>query len=204
LKKSSESYLAEPQTLTHTGSWVWRLAGRDAVYLSEEWYRKYGFDQAEGMPGWGKRLRRVHPEDRPRWQGIIERAIVEKSDYEMEFRILLPSGTVKHIRVVGHPVLNAFGDLLEFVGSSTDITERKLSEEALRRSESYLAEAQRLTHTGTYPWSVARREIVYWSQEIYHLYGFDPEEDEREIGMPAIRMLIVDDSVSSSRAKPRR
>jgi PAS domain S-box-containing protein len=132
--RRSESYLAEPQTLTHTGSWVWRLAGRDAVYLSEEWYRKYGFDPAEGMPGWGKRLQRVHPEDRPRWQGIIERAIVEKSDYEMEFRILLPSGTVKHIRVVGHPVLNAFGDLLEFVGSSTDITKRNKRASGARKS----------------------------------------------------------------------
>jgi PAS domain S-box-containing protein len=56
-----------------------------------------------------------------------------------------------------------------------DITDRKRAEETLRRSEAYLTEAQRLTHSGSYAWSVARREIVYWSEELYRLYGFDPE-----------------------------
>src|SRR5260370_13579590 len=87
------------------------------------------------MPTWEKRLQRVHPEDRAKWQGTIDRAIREKSDYEAEFRILLPDGTLKWIHSVGHPVLNASGDLVQFVGSSTDITERKRAEEALRRSE---------------------------------------------------------------------
>ncbi len=77
------------------------------------------------MPAWEERLQRVHPEDRAKWQGTIDRAIREKSDYQVEFRILLPDGTVKYIHTVGHPVLNAAGDLAEFVGSATDITERK-------------------------------------------------------------------------------
>jgi PAS domain S-box-containing protein len=126
--RRSESYLAEAQRLTHTGSWAWRVAGRDALHLSEEWYRVYGFNPEEGMPTWEERLQRIYPEDRARWQGAIERAIVGKSDYQLEFRILLPGGTVKHIHSVGHPVLNASGDLMQFVGSSTDITERKRAE----------------------------------------------------------------------------
>src|SRR5882724_11028938 len=124
----SEAYLAEAQRLTHTGSWAWRVAGRDVLHVSEEWYRIYGFDPEEGMPGWEERLRRVHPEDRAKWQGAIDRAIGEKSDYQVEFRILLPDGTVKYIHTVGHPVLNASGDLAEFVGSATDITDRKRAE----------------------------------------------------------------------------
>src|ERR1700722_13909589 len=128
----SEAYLAEAQRLTHTGSWAWRVAGRDAVHLSEEWYRIYGLHPEDGLPAWDERLQRNHPEDRARWKEAIDRAIAEKSEYEVEFRILLPDGTVKHIHTVGHPVLNAAGDLVQFVGSSTDITERKRAEQATR------------------------------------------------------------------------
>jgi PAS domain S-box-containing protein len=126
--RQSETYLAEAQRLTHTGSWVWQVAGRDALHLSEEWYRIYGFDPVQGMPSWEERLKRVHPKDRAEWQGAIDRAIAEKSDYEIEFRILLPDGTVKYIYTVGHPVFNASSDLTGFVGSAADITERKRAE----------------------------------------------------------------------------
>src|SRR5437763_1720763 len=136
--QQSEAYVAEAQRLRHTGSWAWQVAGRDALHLSEEWYRLYGFDPEKGPPTWEERLRRVHPDDRAKWQGVIERAIAGASDYELEFRILLPDGTVKYIHTVGHPVLNASGDLVEFVGSSTDITEQKRAEVLLARENRLL------------------------------------------------------------------
>src|SRR3989454_5231321 len=151
----SEAYLAEAQRLTHRGSWAWGVAGRDAVHLSDEWYRIYGFDPEKGPPAWEERLQRVHPEDRARWQGTIDRAIAEKSGYEVEFRILLPGGTVKYIHTVGHPVLNASGDLVQFVGSSMDITERKLAEEALRQAQADLAHVSRVTTMGELTASLA-------------------------------------------------
>jgi PAS domain S-box-containing protein len=137
--RRSEGYLAEAQRLTHSGSWVWQVAGRDALHLSEEWYRIHGFDPQAGVPTWEERLQRIHPEDRAAWQTTIDRAIGERSDYEMEFRVLLPAGTVRHIHTVGHPVVNASGDLVQFVGSSIDITERKRAE-ALRDGESHILE----------------------------------------------------------------
>ena len=137
--RRSEGYLAEAQRLTHSGSWVWQVAGRGALHLSEEWYRIHDFDPQAGVPTWEERLQRIHPEDRAAWQTTIDRAIGEKSDYEMEFRILLPAGTVRHIHTVGHPVVNASGDLVQFVGSSIDITERKRAE-ALRDGESHILE----------------------------------------------------------------
>ena len=149
--RRSETYLAEAQRLTHTGSWVWRVAGGDALHLSEEWYRIYGFDPQEGMPAWEERLQRVHQEDRAKWQAAIDRAITEKSDYEVEFRILLPDGTVKYIHTAGRPALNASGDLVEFVGSSTDITERKRAEEA----QADLAHINRVTTMGELTASLA-------------------------------------------------
>src|SRR5882762_278160 len=142
--RQSEAYLADAQRLTHTGSWV-RGAGRDALHLSAEWYRIYGFDPQDGLPAWEKRLERIHPEDRAKWEEATDRAIGEKSDYDVEFRILLPDGTVKHIHTVGHPVLEAYGDLLQFVGSSMDITASKRAEEALRQAQADLARVNRVT-----------------------------------------------------------
>jgi PAS domain S-box-containing protein len=153
--RRSESYLAEAQRLSHTGSWAWRVAGGGALHLSEEWYRIYGFEPEEGMSAWEKRLQRVHPEDRAKWQGAVDRAIGEKSDYEVEDRIVLPSGTVKYVHTVGHPVLNASGDLVQFVGSSMDITERKRAEESLRQAQADLARVNRVTTMGELTASLA-------------------------------------------------
>jgi PAS domain S-box-containing protein len=152
--RRSEAYLAEAQRLTHTGSWVWQLAG-DASNISEEWYRIYGFAPEQGVPSWEQRLQRIHPEDRAKWQETIDRAIREKSDYEVGFRIVLPSGIVKHVHSVGHPVLNAAGDLLQFLGSSTDITQRKQAEEALREAQADLARISRVTTMGELTASLA-------------------------------------------------
>ncbi len=131
--KNNEAHLAEAQRLTHMGSWVWQVAERNALHLSDEWYRIYGFDPRKGIPPWEERLQRVHPEDRGEWQETIERAIAQRSDYEVEFRILLPDGKLKWIRTVGHPVLSPAGELVQFVGSSMDITERKHAEEELQQ-----------------------------------------------------------------------
>jgi C4-dicarboxylate-specific signal transduction histidine kinase len=73
----------------------------------------------------------------------------------VEFRILLPDGSVKHIHTLGHPVLNAPGDLAQFVGSSTDITQRKLAEEALRQAQADLAHVSRMTTIGELTASLA-------------------------------------------------
>jgi PAS domain S-box-containing protein len=153
--RRSESYLTEAQRLTHTGSWVWQVAGRDASHLSDEWYRIYGFDPEDGIPTLEQRLQRIHPEDRAKWQEAIDRAINEKSDYDVEFRILLPSATVKYVHSVGHPALDASGNLVQFVGSSTDITERKRAEESLRQAQADLARVNRVTTMGELTASLA-------------------------------------------------
>jgi PAS domain S-box-containing protein len=153
-----QAHLTEAQKLTHTGSWAWRLTDRKAVHLSEEWYRIYGFNPAEGAPTWEEYFERVHPEDRPELKAIIERAIAEKADYDQQFRTLLPNGVVKWIHTVGHPVLSDAGELVGFGGSSTDITERKSAEqehEKLRQLEADLAHVNRVSTLGEMAASLA-------------------------------------------------
>jgi PAS domain S-box-containing protein len=145
--KESAAYLAEAQRLTHTGSAAWQVAGRSAVNLSEEWYRIYGFDPKEGPSAWEKRLQRMHPEDRAKWGDITDRAIREKADYEGEHRILLADGTLKYTRTVGHPVLNASGDVEQFVCTMMDVTERKVAEAAFASVNRRLIEAQEKERT---------------------------------------------------------
>jgi PAS domain S-box-containing protein len=156
--KLQQAYLAEAQKLTHTGSWAWRIADRKAVHISKEWYRIYGFDPVEGAPTFEECSKRVHPEDRLKWKCEVERAIMERADYDHEFRILLPNGMVKWIRTVGHPVLSDTGNLEQYVGSSTDITELKSAEqerEKLRQLEADLAHINRVSTLGEMAASLA-------------------------------------------------
>jgi len=176
--RESERNLAEAQRLTHTGSFVWDVKTRQALHLSDEWYRIYGFDleadQAtrdikgdvervvprvflEGR-AWERRIQRVHPEDRSRWEAAVERAIAEKSDYELEYRVLLPNGTTRYVHAIGHPVLDDCREVVQFMGSLTDITERKRAEEErerLHQLQEDLARINRITTMGELTASLA-------------------------------------------------
>jgi PAS domain S-box-containing protein len=173
LRRSEESLL-EAQKLSHTGSWRHEVAS-GAVTVSPEIYRIHDIKPDEDASNTEFFFSRFHPEDRKRVVDLFERAETEKTEFQVDYRIVLPDGRIKHLHTIGHPVLNESGDLLEFVGTAMDVTAAKQAEEALRRSESYLANAQRLIRTGSWAWNVATRQSVYWSRENYRLFGFDPE-----------------------------
>ena len=130
----SESYLAEAQRLSQTGSWAWSPE-QDIRYWSDECYRVLSFDPQEGLPRFEEFLQRIHPDDRPGLMEVIETAIRKKADWETDYRIVHPDGPVRDIHVVAHPVLSASGHLVEFVGTVIDVTERNRAEEERRRSE---------------------------------------------------------------------
>src|SRR5467141_2628743 len=170
--QQSEAYLAEAQRLSQTGSFGWRLSTGEILW-SEETFRIFQYDRTT-TPTVELILQRVHPEDAALVRQTIERASHDGKDFEHEYRLVMPDGAIKHVNVVAR-ALNDESDGIEFVGAVMDVSDRKRAEEALRRSEGYLAEAQRLTGTGSWAWNVASRRSVYWSQENYRLFGFDLE-----------------------------
>ncbi len=171
-----EAYLAEAQRLSQTGSFGWRPDCGEIVW-SDETYRIFEYDHAV-KPTIDLLVQRVHPEDRPDFLKVIESASAGATQFEHTYRWLLPDGSVKHVHALAHALQDASGNR-EFVGAATDVTETKRAEEALRQSENYLAEAQRLTHTGSWVWQVAGRDALHLSDEWYRIYGFDPKQ-----GMP--------------------
>jgi DNA-binding NtrC family response regulator len=168
----SEAYLAEAQKLSHTGSFGWNVCKGD-IYWSDETFRIFECEP-KVKPSVELALERTHPEDRTAVRQLLARVSREGVEFDFVHRLLMPDGTVKYVHVVGTPSENEEG-CLEFVGAVTDITERKRAEETLRRSEGYLAEAQRLTHSASWAWDVHTRE-VFWSQEMFRILDYDSEK----------------------------
>jgi PAS domain S-box-containing protein len=169
--RNSQAYLAEAQKLSHTGSWANSPNGAPK-YWSEECYRVLGFDPAEPLPTLETIFQRIHQDDRAAMREQLERGIRDKTDFEVDMRIVHPNTGIRNIRSICHAVVDARGDLREMVGTVIDITEHRRAEEAIRRSEAYLAEAQRLSHTGSFGWRPDTGEIV-WSDETYRTFEYD-------------------------------
>jgi len=125
--RRSEAYLAEGEKISHTASWAWNTATGDA-YWSQEHFRIFGFDPEKALPSFQMFLQRIHPEDRGRAEQTIDRAVRERSDFDQEYRIVLPDGSIKYVHTVGHPVVNE-SDVLEFIGTAMDVTDLKRAEE---------------------------------------------------------------------------
>jgi PAS domain S-box-containing protein len=161
-----EAYLAEAQKLSHTGSFGWDVssdwAGASGMgeirYWSEECYRVLGFDPRKELPRIETLLERIYPDDQARTMEQLERARREKTEFEFDFRIVHPGGEIRDIHTVGHPVFSPSGDLVEFVGTVIDVTERKRAEEErerLRQVQADLAHLSRVTTMGELTASLA-------------------------------------------------
>jgi len=171
--RCSEAYLTEAQRLTHTAT-----AAYDAtkiLYFSDEAFRLFGFDPLQGLPSREAVWQRIHSDDVDTVNEKIERALRERRSFQNEFRLKLPDGTVKHVDADILPVFSATGELVEIIATAVDVTERKRAEGTLRRGEAWLAQAQRLSQTGTWVLDgTTKRHFLYWSDESYRIWGLDP------------------------------
>src|SRR6266436_8051543 len=166
--------------LTRTCNWRQEvLSGK--VTISPEGLPMYGIEPEDDASLVDFYFRRIHPKDRPEVEQVYAAALLGKTDFEADFRIVLPDGTIKNTRSIGHPVLDERGNVVEFVGASIDVTEHHRAAQALRRSEAYLAVAQELTKTGGWAMDPRADRVLYLSQETYRIFGFNPAD-----GIPSI------------------
>jgi PAS domain S-box-containing protein len=176
----SEAYMAEAQRLSHTGSWYFNIDSGEHFW-SQETFAILDFDPEEITASYPMLLERVHPEDRAQVDEIRSAAIRDKRGFEAEFRLLLPGGSIRYVRGIGHCSINESGQV-EFIGAMRDITESKRAQEELRRGEAFLSEGQHLSRTGSFSWRVATDEVT-WSEQLYRIY-------ELEVGAPVTLELI--------------
>jgi len=184
--RRGEAYLAEGQKLSQTGTWACNIATREMIHSSQQHRLLFGLAPDEvGIPPLDEFFQRIHPDDRGPTAEELDTAISEGRDVEAHFRIVLPEGTTRYMYGIGHPLIKPSGETGEYVGAVTDVTTAKQAERKLRESEAYLAEAQRLSHTGSWAWSPATGENRYWSDECFRLLGFDPAD-----GMPPFETFV--------------
>jgi PAS domain S-box-containing protein len=153
--RRSEAYLAEAQKLSHTGSFGWDVLSGE-IYWSRETFRIFEYEPATQVTI-ERILQRTHPEDRSAVVQLIDRVSLERKGFDFEHRLLMPDGSVKHIRVVGQPSKDESGGF-EFVGAVTDVTANRRAEEEreeLRQAQADLAHVTRVTTMGELTVSLA-------------------------------------------------
>jgi PAS domain S-box-containing protein len=171
--RRSETYLAEAQRLSHSGVSAYNETA--ILYGSEETYRIWGFDPAQGVPSREAVFQRIHPDDRDQLNAEVQRAVSEKRGYSAAYRIVLPDGTIKHLETIGRPAFSPSGQLVEIVTTQIDVTERKRDEEALRERE---AKIQRLVDSniiGIFIWDFDGR-ILEANDEFLRMVNYDRED----------------------------
>jgi PAS domain S-box-containing protein len=178
--RRSRFYLSEGERLAHMGSWGAsdlgiRWSDDLGIYWSDEVYNIFGLDPKSGAPNLERFLALIHPQDRASVTETITAMHEQRRGCDITKRIVRPDGEVRHVRWVGVPDVEE-GAFKGFHGTTMDVTEHELLTQELRRDQTYLAEAQRLTHAGSWACNLVTRQIFHSSDENARLYGFDPSD----------------------------
>ena len=170
--RRSQAQLADAQRLNRSGS-VGIEVRTKRTFWSEEAARIYGYPPGT-EPTFDLILQRSHPDDVGRLKELLERASQGGTNFDWEHRLLMSDGSIKHLHHLAHCFRDDAGNE-QIISAMTDITERKVMEEAIRQSEAYLADAPPLSQTGSFGWKPDTGEIV-WSDESYRIFEYDRAE----------------------------
>jgi len=179
--RQSQFYLSEGERLAHIGSWASTDLGihwsEDLnIYWSDEVYKIFGFDPTNGTPNLRQFLSAVHPQDQASLTATMKKLHEEHCGCDVTNRIVRPDGEIRYVRCVGIPVVEG-GVFKGYRGTTMDVTEQELLTQELRREQAYLAEAQRLTHTGSWAANFVTGQNFHLSDETVRMHGFDLSEE---------------------------
>jgi PAS domain S-box-containing protein len=150
--RRSDAYLAEAQRLSLTGSFGWKISSGE-LFWSEESFGIFGYDRTT-KPSLELVVQRTHPTDIARVRQLIDRALRDGTDWEIEHQLLMPDGTIKSVRVVARAIRDESGGV-EFVGAIMDVSAAKRAELELRQAQAELAHISRVTTVGELTASIA-------------------------------------------------
>ena len=191
--RQSQFYLSEGERLAHIGSWASTDLGirwsEDLnIYWSDEVYKIFGFDPRTGTPSLQQFLSAVHPQDQASLTATMKKLHEEHCGCDVTSRIVRPDGEIRYVRCVGIPVVED-GVFKGYRGTTIDVTEHELLTQQLRREQAYLAEAQSLTHAGSWACNFVTGQIFHLSDEALRIYGFDPSQGPFHSNAITIRFL---------------
>ena len=180
--EESNARLEEAQRVAHLGHWTWDLETNRATF-SNETCRIYGLTPQEDPFDLETIRELIHPGDREYVFEGAARAVRDGTSIETEHRIVRPSGEIRIVHSPGDLMRDASGRPYQMFGTCQDITDRKRAEEALKQTQFYLSEGQRLAHIGSWAFNDSSH---YWSDELYAIYGLDPKS-----GTPTVEQHLA-------------
>jgi len=171
--RESEERLALAFDVSNSGVWEFNPLTFTDTYLSDRWFAMLGYEPDEHPQAAKTWIKLVHPEDLERVLQKVQDLTIENNDYSAEFRMKTKVGDYCWIRSVGKIVSwDSEDNPQRMIGLQIDITERKLMEDALRKSERNLTKAQQVTKVGYFEWDLDANSTT-WSDEMYRIFGVD-------------------------------
>jgi len=173
--RESEARLKRAQGQARLGYWRWSFEEERLTYWSEETAEICGYATDEGDLVYDQMMQAFHSEDRDRVLAEYHAADAERRDFGVEYRVVREDGEVSHVREIGEIEYDADGEPIAHVGTVQDITDLKEIEEALRKSEASLANAQRIAGLGHWDLDLVTKELV-WSPEVFRILQVAEED----------------------------
>ncbi len=179
------------QQVANLGSYEYDIVHGELSW-SREMYELFGVDPQQYTPSYEGSFSRVHPEDRERVEGVLKAALKDgKPGIQGQYRILRDDGTVIYVKGDVNLLYNEDGVPVKAIGTTQDITVLEESRQALKERNDLLSLAQRMANLGYWSFDIARRHLE-WSDELYRIFGMDPETDTASVEK-FVRMIHPED-----------